>query len=48
MVVPGGSKKKGSSASSGADAGKEEYADEYKIVYAEARLLGEKVVMGTA
>lgn len=43
MIVPGGGKKAKAS-----DVSKEDYADEYKSVYAEAKGLGEKLMLGQA
>lgn len=50
MIVPGGNKKAaaGQKASSGADAGKEDYAEEYKSVYSEVKTMGEKMLLSVA
>lgn len=49
MIVPGGSKKAGAQkAKNGADAGKEEYAEDYETVYGEIKTLGEKVLLNVA
>lgn len=51
MVVPGGSKKAGAAAAkaaAAADGGNEEYADDYKTVYDEAKTLVEQFLLSVA
>lgn len=49
MIVPGGTKKGGKSGTVGPDAASaEEYGDEYKSIYTEAKTMGEKLLLNVA
>lgn len=49
MIVPGGTKKGSKSSVVGPDAASsEEYGDEYRSVYMEAKMLGEKLLLNIA